>query len=329
MRVLIGSIIGLIALWLAFRGESPEALMGAVRQADPWWTSAALASIGLSLALVTLRWRVLFGHPDGGAPRLGPLFNALVLGQAINIALPIRVGELVRVLVVYRAGGQTIERTFVSVVAERLMDTGVVALAAAWLTLQFTVPPWLAGPVRVVTIAGLIAAGLGVATMLAGRRVALFLRLKVESLAHQGVARFARRSASVVEDAAQLRRPRTLGAALALSVAILLSSVFTNYLLFQAFHLTIPPAAAVLVLMVLQVGSAPVSTPGNLGVFQYLTVLALGVYSVDRTTAVAYSMVLYVIAYGPKLVLGAWLFARVARDATLGPDMLAMIRGRR
>jgi uncharacterized protein (TIRG00374 family) len=290
---------------------------------------AALVSIAASLALVTERWRVLFGRSTLHPPRWGLLFKAQVIGQAVNIALPIRVGELVRVLLVYRTGGQTLERTFVTVVAERLMDMGVVALAAAWLALQVTFPPWAAGPVRAMTIAGLIAAALGVATMLAGRRVSAFLRAKVETLTHKGLARFARRSATAVGEAAQLRDPRTLGAALALSTVILLLSVFTNYLLLLAFHIPVSPVAALLVLLVLQVGSAPVSTPGNLGVFQYLTVLALGVYSVDRTTAVAYSVVLYVIAYGPKLVLGAWLLARVTRDATLGPDVLAMIRGRR
>ncbi|MCX6539166.1 MAG: lysylphosphatidylglycerol synthase transmembrane domain-containing protein [Acidobacteria bacterium] len=329
MRVVVGSIIGLVALWLAFRGESPGALVAAIGQTDPWWTMAALVSIAASLALVTERWRVLFGRSTHHSPRWGLLFKAQVVGQAVNIALPIRVGELVRVLLVSRTGGQTLERTFVTVVAERLMDMGVVALAAAWLALQVTFPPWLAGPVRAMTIAGLIAAALGVATMLAGRRVSAFLRAKVETLTHKGLARFARRSATAVGEAAQLRDPRTLGAALALSAVILLLSVFTNYLLLLAFHIPVSPVAALLVLLVLQVGSAPVSTPGNLGVFQYLTVLALGVYSVDRTTAVAYSVVLYVIAYGPKLVLGAWLLARVTRDATLGPDVLAMIRGRR
>ena len=329
MRVVIGSIVGLVTLWLAFRGESPAALVMAIRQAEPWWTTAALASIGLSLALVTVRWRVLFGLRNGGAPRLGVLFQAQVVGQAVNIALPIRVGELVRVLLVYKTGGQTLEHTFVTVVAERLMDTGVVALAAAWLALHVTFPPWLAGPIRVITIAGVIAACLGVATLLAGDRVSAFLRAKVETLTHQGLAKFTRRSATAVGEVARLRDPRTLGTALVLSVVILLLSASTNYLLFRAFHLTVPPVAALLVLLVLQVGSAPVSTPGNLGVFQYLTVLALGIYSVDRTTAAAYSMVLYVIAYGPKLVIGAWMLARIARDVTIGPDVLAMIRGRR
>jgi uncharacterized protein (TIRG00374 family) len=329
MRVVVGSLIGLVALWLAFRGESLDALAGAIGQADSWWTIAALVSIAVSLGCVTLRWRVLFGRPQAGAPKPGLLFNALVLGQAVNIALPIRVGELVRVLMVYRKGGQTLERTFVTVVAERLMDTGVFALAAAWLALQVTFPPSLAGPMRAVTIAGMIAAALGVMALLGGARVAALLRNRVETRARGGLARFAGRSATVVGEVARLRDPRTLIAAAGLSVLILVLSASTNYLLFRAFHLPLPPVAALLVLMVLQVGSAPVSTPGNLGVFQYLTVLALSVYAVDHTAAAAYSVVLYLIAYGPKLVIGAWSLVQVTRDASLGPEVLAMMRGRR
>ena len=52
-----------------------------------------------------------------------------------------------------------------------------------------------------------------------------------------------------------------------------------------------------------------VSVPGNLGVFHYLTVLALAVYGVDREIALAYAIVLYAVAILPKLVLGSVIMA--------------------
>ena len=62
-------------------------------------------------------------------------------------------------------------------------------------------------------------------------------------------------------------------------------------------------------LVVLSVGASAVSVPGNLGVFHYLTVLALAVFSVDRDTALAYAVALYVVALMPKIVLGAVVLA--------------------
>ena len=50
----------------------------------------------------------------------------------------------------------------------------------------------------------------------------------------------------------------------------------SNYLVFRALGLDLPVVAAVLVLAVVQLGTAVPSTPGKVGVFQYLSVLALG-----------------------------------------------------
>jgi len=59
---------------------------------------------------------------------------------------------------------------------------------------------------------------------------------------------------------------------------------------------------------VLQVGIAPPSLPGKLGVFHYLTVLALSFFGVARSAALTYALVLYAVALLSKvLVGGAWL----------------------
>jgi hypothetical protein len=65
-----------------------------------------------------------------------------------------------------------------------------------------------------------------------------------------------------------------------------------------------------LLLVVLQVGTVPPSLPGRLGVFNYLTVLTLGIYGVERGPAAAYSLGLYIVAYLPKVLIGAACLAR-------------------
>ena len=94
----------------------------------------------------------------------------------------------------------------------------------------------------------------------------------------------------------------------ALSLLVLLLSASTNYLLFLAFGLQLPVAAALFVLVVLQVGTAPPSLPGKLGVFHYLAMLALSFFAVDRSVALGYAIALYAVALLSKVVLaGAWL----------------------
>jgi uncharacterized membrane protein YbhN (UPF0104 family) len=94
-------------------------------------------------------------------------------------------------------------------------------------------------------------------------------------------------------------------AILALTALGLLSSASTNYFVFRAFALPVPIIAPFVLLAVLQVGTAVVSVPGNVGVFQYLTILVLATWSVAAPVALAVSLVLHVVSLGPRVLLGA------------------------
>jgi glycosyltransferase 2 family protein len=109
---------------------------------------------------------------------------------------------------------------------------------------------------------------------------------------------------------ASVNQPRVAARVVGWSVLATLLSAVANDLLFRAFGLPLPFTAALLLLVVLQVGSVPPSLPGRLGVFNYLTVLTLGLYGVDRVPAAAYSLGLYTVAYVPKVLLGAACLAR-------------------
>ena len=68
----------------------------------------------------------------------------------------------------------------------------------------------------------------------------------------------------------------------------------------------------------LQVGVAPASTPGNLGVFHYLTVLVLTAFGIDRTAAIAYAIVLHGVTVGPKIIVGV-IIVTATRSRVLPP----------
>lgn len=346
-RLIVGSLIGLITLWLAFRGHGLGALTEAVSHAHAGVVWLALASVGATLFVVTMRWQLLFGRrarqagagertaggqdrPEQSVPSLRALFAALILGQATNILLPIRIGEVLRVYVASRAGHLPVSGVLATVVVERLADMAMLALGAIVLALYVALPGWLEGPTRALAITGTVAVGAIAVIVLAGGRISAWIQARVAASAGRSrtMHRLAHHGALAVGEATHLRDWRTLSAVAALSVLTLALSASTNYLLFRAFDLPLPFMAALLLLLVLQVGTAPVSTPGNLGVFQYLTVLALGVYAVDGTKALAYSMVLYAVALGPKLIIGAVMFGVVTKRGLLEPGIWAKLRGR-
>jgi N-acetylglucosaminyldiphosphoundecaprenol N-acetyl-beta-D-mannosaminyltransferase len=75
--------------------------------------------------------------------------------------------------------------------------------------------------------------------------------------------------------------------------------ILVNYIIFFALGLSPSFTAALFLLVVLQVGIAVPSAPGKLGIFQYLCILALAPFGVGKSNALIYSVLLYLVAFGP------------------------------
>jgi uncharacterized membrane protein YbhN (UPF0104 family) len=264
LRVSLGVLLGAGALWFSFRGTSIPDVTAALRDADAAWLVAATAATLVALGGVAHRWQlILLPDPVPYAITL----KATVVGQMMNILLPLRLGEVARVFPVSAHARLPLTRVAASVAVEKGLDVAVFGIAAAWLVAASVVPAgliaterWLIWPLgAVLVLAAVFAAG--------------WFKIRWSVLAW--------------------------------TIAIFILAAAGNQLLFLAFGLSLPLSAGVALLVVLQAGSVPPSLPGRLGIYNYLTVVTLGLYGVDRTQALGYSLALYVVAFAPKLVLGA------------------------
>ena len=83
-------------------------------------------------------------------------------------------------------------------------------------------------------------------------------------------------------------------------------AALTNYLTFLALGIEAPFLAALLLLAALHLGVAVPSSPGRIGVFHYICILSLSLFSVDRNLALSYGLVLHLIVFAPMMSLGVW-----------------------
>jgi hypothetical protein len=108
---------------------------------------------------------------------------------------------------------------------------------------------------------------------------------------------------------------------LGLTTLIWLLAWFTNLTLFNAFRLPLPPAAGLLILVLIIVGVAPGLMPTNLGPFYFLTILALQQYKVDAPVAFAYAAVLHAMVTGVPVVGAALHLANQWRHTGARPRL--------
>jgi uncharacterized protein (TIRG00374 family) len=217
-----------------------------------------------------------------------------------------------------RAEDIPVGRALGTIGLEKLADLASLGLAAVSLLVFAAVPPWVQSPGRALAVTGAIAAG-GILFMAASRNWIVPCVTRVAQWLPEAVGR---RLIYLIETTLEGSRAvhswkASAGVGL-LSILVPLLAASTNYLMFIAFNLKLPVVAALLLLVSLQVATAIVSVPGNLGIFHYVAVLTLGAYSVDRDAALAYAIVLYIVAFVPKILAGAVLLVCAPRELTAG-----------
>lgn len=302
VRALFALLFTGAALWLSFRKIDGRSLPEAIRSVRWMWIAAALGNILLGVFILGARWRVLL-RPRADIPP-GPLFRLNVIAQFVNIVMPARLGEFVRLFLTARERGLPASFVLGTIGAEKVLD--VLVFAGLWLT----VPASLAlGRPSVSLAAGAVAVvSAGAILGFVARRPEPFIRI-VRAVA--GFLVPSRREKidpwirNALEAVGFLRKPSLLGVLIFWTILLITNQVLSNYFVIRAFGLGLPVQAGLLVLLAVQAGSVPPSVPGKIGVFEYAVILALSAYAVPQGTALAYAVMLHLVAYLPKIVLGA------------------------
>ncbi len=306
-RLAFGALLGGLALWLAFRGIDPAELWSALQAVNYFWVGASLVSVVLTTLVVTARWRLLF-YPDWRARGWLSLLGGILVGQMLNIVVPARLGDVVRVYLVGTSESLSKTRVAATLVVEKIADLVIFALGGVFLLVVVSVPDWVRTSSTSLLVTGV--AGVAAIVLLSfwGRPLLAWLERHSPALPNDWLQRVWRLGHLALDGLGVLRSWQANLALWGLSLLSWTLAASTNFLLFKAFGFPLSFAAGALLLVVLQVGIAPPSLPGKLGVFHYLTVLALSFFGVTHNAALTYALVLYAVALLSKvLVGGAWL----------------------
>jgi len=308
VRFWIGIAISLICLALALRGVDLEGLAQALKSVR--WTYLVLA-FGFIVGagwLRALRWRQLF-YPNTDLP-LPTLFSIINIGYLFINVLPIRAGEVIRAYLAGELLGTGAPRAFSTIILEKVLDVLTMVLLLLGLAPFVPLPPWV---MRAGLLAGAGAAVLTVVMFVValnrerGVRVGAWLG---HWLPERFRGKFLTAWASLIDGFSVLREPGQVVRVGLLSVAVWTGSAMVGYSVLVGFGLPVPASAALLVLCTTALGMVVPSSPGYIGVYEYLVVLALSLFGVDKEAAFSYALVLHGVSYLGLSLLGVWGLSR-------------------
>lgn len=311
-RILLGLALSAIFLVLAVKDVPINDVLAALRQADPIYLVLALAAWVAANLAKAARWQAIL-RPQAPQTTVRRLFAVLMISQAMNAFAPVRVGDIARA---YMVPGVSVGVALYSVVIEKALDSLALLATLAGVAALMPLPGWLkqsgiAFSLALVVVLALLAlAGRGGPRVVATaasieRRFALARRLDLS-----------RRAGRAAEVMRALGQGRLLATTLAWTIVSWLLGVAINVLVFAAMGLQLssPLVAATFLIVVLYLGAIVPASPGKVGVFHYLVVVSLALFAVDKTSALAYAVVLHLVVYGPIAVLGAWYVWRASQQ---------------
>jgi uncharacterized protein (TIRG00374 family) len=298
----VGLGISALFAYLAVRNVDFQSVWRGLRSSNYWWLLPAFATLAVAILLKAVRWRYMFTRET--RPPTPPVVAALLVGYFFNSVLPVRAGEAARVLALNRRAGTSVAEAGATVVLERAYD--ILCL----LLLLFFALPWLpsiswlhAAAVLGIIVATGLAASIVVLAVWGIRPIHFALR-PLRRLPFLAGDRIEHMGDRIGEGLAAARQPRLIATAVALTTIGWLALALSAWFVMHGFHLGLPFAAALLVVIATNVAQILPSSPAAVGVFEAATLVALKPYHVSDSRALSYALVLHALNFVPYLVAG-------------------------
>lgn len=303
-----------VLLFLAFRGVHWHEMLKTAREGRPQWLALAALTLTVSLSLRAVRWRILLS-----ASRRIPMpavFWATAIGYFGNSFLPARAGEVIRSVMIARKGRLSTSYVLATALTERILD-GLALVLISFVSLSFLKASlgWLPAAVRVMAVLGVLGMlGLFVAPRTEQLIKALLARLPLP-------ASLARRLFGLIEQfllgmRAFQNPARALGFA-GLTAAVWMSDAVVAVNVAKAFNFRLPLLQALLLLAALGLASAAPSTPGYVGIYQFVAVTVLTPLGFSRDEALVYIIAFQAVSYAVVTLWGALGFWRLRAGGPL------------
>ena len=311
--VAAGVLLAAVLLYFSLRGIEWDEFRRTVKSADVGLLTLAGVIAVTTIFLRGWRWRILLNAerapstPLGtGEGRVGVMsaFWATSAGLFGNNFLPARAGELVRTFMISAEHGLSKSYVLATAIAERIADAIVLVTIAAIVLLTLPSPPgWLAGAAKPFAVLGLAGAaaiaflplfGQALERLIARAPVPASLQARLIGATEQGLL-----GLRAFHDAGRLV------AFVGIAIGIWVLDAAGTVIGAAALGLDLPFSVAFLLIAGLGLGSALPSTPGYIGIYQFVTISVLTPFGFTKAEALAYILVSQAVMYIVIGVLGA------------------------
>ena len=289
---LLGYTLSAASLVWVFRGFNFQQTLADLESLD--WRYVLIAVVFELSVYVSHAWRWNILLQPVARPSFWRSVQAIYIGLYANEILPLRTGEVIRCYLLSHWNDIPISLALSSAAIERILD-GIWLVVALFITTRLV-------PLLRYLVDGTQVMGLGLCVLLT---LLIFIAVhKQKAHAVVSESRWASGLRHVVEGIHAMGNWRTMVATAGASLVYLALQIVPVWALMEGYGLDLSIWAAAAVYIILRLGTVIPNAPGNAGLYQFFCVLGLGLFSVPKSTAVGFSLMMFGVLTLPLLIGG-------------------------
>jgi glycosyltransferase 2 family protein len=295
---IIGFVISLVLLYLSMKDIRFGEIMATLRNANPRLLPIPIAFILMAVILCSYRWSRLAGNNT----TFRDAFAALMIGLFVNNVLPARIGEVARAYVLSKKRGFSFTYSFSTVLLDRFFDlTGLLLLAFIFFPDE-NLPPAVSRSIYILII--LLIVCVACLILFSKERFANRVAVRFDRLRRPLFSELAKRILMVQENLKRINSPFNLILSVVISFCTWFSMTIALYLVTVMLRIQIDFGDIPFVCALLNLGLTIPSSPGYVGVYQFLLVYLLAIFGVPKSDGFIISIIYHAMWYVPYNILG-------------------------
>ncbi len=308
-KFLIFSIlISILFLYLAVRKIDIDEVRMSLRMARYPYLIAGSLFMVLSFLIRGLRWKLILS-PIKNCKFLS-VFSVLVIGFMANNLLPFRVGEFARAYLNGKKEEISKSSSLATIGVERIFDGLSILIILFAISFILSFPHWATHLTLVATLL-FVGALIFVYTLTIKESFSVNLLKKIMKIMPEGIRiKVSRLLDSFVLGLKIFHRIDQMILLLLISVVIWLCDAFIFYSVSLALRLNMGYVGALFTLVIVALGIMIPSSPGYIGVYEYFTILSLSLFSIAKSEALTYAVLVHFVQFTVIFIGGMWFLAK-------------------
>jgi uncharacterized protein (TIRG00374 family) len=293
-----GLIISIVLLYFSMKDIRFQEIVSTIRNADLRFVFMPTVAIFAAASLCSVKWTRI----AGGDVRFRDSFTALIIGLFINNVLPARIGEIARGYVLSKRTGISLTYGITTVIIDRIFDLIGLLLITFIFFPKHSLPPRISQAISLLVLVLFILISLMV--LLSRERFAGAIAGRFARIKRPAFARFAKRLIEIQENLKRIGSPFNLLVLVSIAFITWLCMGAALYFVLKTLNININIMYIPFICVLLNMGITIPSSPGYIGLYQFLLTYLLSVFGVPKHEGFAASILFHAAWYIPYNIVG-------------------------